>query len=281
MGSVRRPRLGEDGEFSRLVPSLSVRYAFDVYHEDPTRPRDVQLLEYTLHLRGDRAAAEGVLRARFGEPLPVVERYEHQNGTVSTTEYGAYHPFYVTDSRRGDFTLEWFATVPRFAVPEPDAQLRRAWLAELHARLKTARSVDEIDAFCRAAPAAVGIEVVGVLNNSLNPVSSFQFPLPDARDYWVRFVPPVGALVLVEAFDLGPAVGVSTDVHLSSWRIQRRGARRPPTTGALDHWEVHAHLTKWPSGPRVPDAASGPSTPYGIGEADEVRSLSVQPRFFE
>src|SRR5687767_4870761 len=64
MGFLVRPRLGEAGEFSKLVPRLSVRYAWDRYHQDPTRRRDVELLEHTVRLRIDRARVERALGER-------------------------------------------------------------------------------------------------------------------------------------------------------------------------------------------------------------------------
>lgn len=123
-----------------------------------------------------------------------------------------------------------------------------------------------------------GIEIVGTLNSSLNPVAEFKFPSPDARDYWIRFVPPVGASTLVEAFGWDPAVGVSYDVHMSSWHIERRGARGRPVSGALHHWAVDAHLAGRPSGPPEPEA-DGPCTPMRVGQGDEVTRLALQPRF--
>lgn len=278
MGFLSRPRLGQGGEFSPLVPRLSITYAWDRYHVDPTRRRDVELTEYTLHLRADRPAVERVLHERCGEPRIVADSLRHPSGSLSTTSYAAFHPFYVADSMPGTIMLRWFAAVPGFAIPEPDDEMRRVWLIDLSARIEAAHSVDEIDAFCRSAPQPVGIEAVGTLNSTLNPSAAFTFPSPDARDYWIRFVPPVAAGMLIEAFGWGRVVGVSYDVHQSSWHVEGRGTRGRPVSGALHHWEIHAHLAGRPTGPPEPEASPGPSTPLGIGHGDEVTDVAIQPR---
>lgn len=279
MGLLSRPRIGESGEFSPLIPRLSITYAWDRYHEDPTRRRDVELVVYTLHLRAARTTVERVLHDRFGRPRNVVDTIQHPSGSVSTTSYAAFHPFYLADCGHGIILLRWFAHVPGFAIPKPDDEMRGDWLADLSARIDRGHSVDEIDAFCRCVPQAVGIEIVGTLSSRLNPATEFTFPVADARDYWIRFVPPVGASTLVEAFGWEPAVGVSYDVHQSSWHIERCGTRGRPVSGALSHWQVTAHLAGRPTGAPEPEAGGpGPFTPMRIGPGDEVTGLAVQPR---
>ena len=277
MGFLSRPAIGAAGEFSSLIPRLSVRYAWDSHHEEPTRPRDVRLLEYTLHLRGDRAAVERVLLDRFGKP--VVVDGPGAGATAAAAAYTSFHPFYVVDSAVTDVALTWFATVPAFAIPVPDLDARRRWLTDLAAHLATAGTVDEIDSFCRTAPAEVGIEVHGSRNQGLNPYAEFDFPLADTRDCSLALAPPVPALVLADAFGWAPAVGVSHDVHMSSWHLERRGAGWLPITGALQHWEVVARLVRMPSGPPDPEPARGPSRPLTVAEDDEVADLTIRPRF--
>lgn len=162
--------------------------------------------------------------------------------------------------------------------PQAGRRRRRDWLGDLSARIEGAHRVDEIDAFCRSASRTVGIEIVGTLDSRLSAVAEPTFPTAEGRDYWIRFVPPVGASTLVEAFGWHPAVGVSYDVHKSSWHIERCGARGLPASGALHHWEVDAQLAGWPSGPPESEAGRGPCTPLRIGEGDEVTGLAVRPR---
>jgi hypothetical protein len=257
MGHLMRPRTHFDGgEFSALVPRLSVRYAFDMLHEAPERPRDVRLLEYALHVRGDRRAAEALLAARFGPARHVAS--EHG-------AYAAYHPFYVTDGPAGAFVLEWHAEPPRWAVSVPGAAMRTAWLEGLRDRIAAARTVDEIEAYCRPAAASAGVELTGTLNTGLNPYAEVAFPHADTRDYHLRFRPPVGAQHLAAVFGWLPAVGHAGDVHMSRWEIQRRGEGWYPIGGALQHWEIRAVLDRRPSGDRLEDA--------------EVVTLSIGPRF--
>jgi hypothetical protein len=272
-GFLFRPRLGDRGEHSPLIPRLTIRYAWDMHHQDPTRPRDVELLECRLQVRGDLAEVETAVLDRFGPSRQVVE-----HGQQGSTTWAASPPLYVADGHPGLVQVAWFAATPRFAVPEPDAAARQAWLAELAAVAQGARSVDEVDGFCRAAPPGVGIHVTGPLNQRLNPYAEFTFPLEDARDHWIRFVPPVNASALATAFGWSPAVAVSHDVHMASWHLQQRGAGWRPITGALQHWEVEARLTTAPSGP--PDAGfAGPNGARAVGAADEVATLALRPRF--
>lgn len=271
MGMLQRPRDWRDpkAEFTALVPRLSVDYWFDMYHETPTRPRDVGLETYTLVVRGDAAVAEQILRDKLGPPRILVR---------GSARSAAFHPFYVTrDPQESDrFQLSWYAEVPRFAIPEPDPQLRAAWLRELARRIATARSVDEVDAFCKVAPADAGIEVVGTQNRTANPRGR---PTLDPRDYWIKFVPPLRATVLADAFEWGAIVGVSTDVHLASWHIERRGDSWLPTTGATAQWEVRASFARIPSGGMAQLGGGSRRTAREVADEDELYSLSIGPRF--
>jgi hypothetical protein len=268
MGWLSRPR-DPRGEFTALVPRLHVQYWFDRYHQDPTRPRDVGLETFTLEVRGDPAHAEQILRDQLGAPRAVAD---------GTTRYAAFHPFYVArDPAVPDrFRLSWYAEVPRFAIPEPDPRARAAWLRELARRIATGHSVDQIDALCRAAPADAGIEIVGTLNRTAN---SYGLPAKDPRDYWIKFVPPVRATLLADAFSWGPIVGVSHDVHSASWHIERRDDTWYPTSGGAAQWQLEAGFTQYPSG--------GPSKRRGVhlsgavevDAADEIGSLAIRPRF--
>jgi hypothetical protein len=276
-GFLRRPSEHRRGHLSPLVESLWIRYAFDWYHSDPTRPRDVQLLEYSVVIRCDRAVVESVLAQRFGPPHPVVDDQEVQ-GKRAPRKYASYHPFYIDQSDAPRTILTWHAEVPRFAIPVPDPEVRRAWLGELRRRIETATTVDELDAFCKATMTGAGIEITGTLNRTFNRYAEFKSPSTDGRDYWIRFQPPLPARLLVDVFDWTPAVGVSHDVHMSSWHVERRGDGWRPLGGAHLHWEIDARLSAWPSGP--PETGARFARPArGIGDSDEVTTLAVQPRF--
>ena len=267
MGSLHRPR--EDGEFTALVPRLDVRYRFDMYHENPSRPRDVRLERFTLEVRGDAAIAEQILREELGSPRTVVD---------GATRYAAFHPFYVArePGAADRFRISWYAEVPRFAIPEPDPQARAAWLRDLARTIAAAHSVDEVDAFCRSAPAAAGIEIVGTLNRTANPYGR---PTKDPRDYWIRLVPPVRATVVATAFGWGPIVGVSHDVHMSSWHVERSGDTWLPTSGAATQWQIKATFTNSPSGGPAKHGGAGPFGGRAVGVDDELHSLAIEPRF--
>jgi hypothetical protein len=267
LGFLDRP-VGGKGEFSSLVPRLGVTYAWDMYHQDPTRQRDVSITEVWLEIRGDPHEAEQVLREHFGAPRTIME---------NTTAYAGFHPFYLQlgSADKGTFRLSWYAEMPRFAIPEPDPAKRAAWLRTFEHRLATAKSVDEVAAFCKTAPPDAGIKITGTLNTDANP---YGLPANDGRDYWIQFVPPVSATVLADAFHWTPAVGVTHDVHHSSWHLERRDDTWLPITGADSQWQVEAALTASPR-----DTSTRARSPsfggYAIGEHDEVGALAVQPRF--
>jgi len=260
-----------------VVEQLSLSYAWDMYHQDPTRPRDVRLVKYELTIRTERSDVERILQQAIGMPRFVVDSLVIR-GTTHTSEYAVYHPFYVRSNYAGMPMLSWHAEVPRFAMHVPEPDRRRAWLADLRQCCDGASSIDEIDALCRAAPIDAGIEITGTLNNSFNSYASFKSPTGDARDYHITFAPPVNALLLAEVFGWTSPVGSSHDVHMSSWQIERRGDHWAPISGTHQHWEVHAHLEHGPSGAAEPDS-HGPSSSCGLGDADEVGGLSIRPRF--
>jgi hypothetical protein len=268
IGWLDRPR-DASGEFTPLVPRLHIRYRFDMYHQSPTQPRDVGLEMFRLVVRGDPAIPDQILRTAIGSPRTVVD---------GGTSYSAFHPFYVSrDPGITDrFQITWYAEVPRFAIPEPDPQARAAWLRALAHRISTAQSIDEVDAFCRAAPAAAGIEIIGTLNRTAN---QYGRPAKDPRDYWIKLVPPARAKLVADAFGWGPVVGVSHDVHMSSWHIERRADTWLPTSGANAQWEIRASFTERPSGDAVKRAGSGPFDAHAVGADDELRSLAIAPRF--
>lgn len=272
LGSIVRPRHGEP-EFSKLVPSLVAVYNFDLYHEDPARPRDVQLTALSLEIRGDPAEAERILRDRFGAPRAVTETIEGK--PIAT--YAAFHPFYLHryPGVADRFQLAWYAEVPRWAIPEPDPKARLAWLRQLHHRIATAHSIDEIAAFCRAAPPAAGIQITGTLDTKANPYGR---PAKDGRDYWIELYPPVRAKLLADVFGWTPAVGVSHGVHRSSWHLERRDGDWLPISGADAQWEIGAYLTSGPTGAFVP-AGKRHDGALELGDEDEVGRLVVEPRF--
>jgi hypothetical protein len=268
MGWLRRPR-DAGGEFTALVPRLDVNYWFDMYHENPSRPRDVGLETFTLEVRGDAGIAAQILRAEIGAPSTVLD---------GATSYAAFHPFYVArvPGVTDRFRISWYAEVPRFAIPEPDPEARAAWLGALARQIAAARSVDEVDVFCRAAPAAAGIEIVGTLNRTANP---YGLPAKDPRDYWIKFVPPVRATVVAAAFGWGPIVGVSHDVHMSSWHVERLADTWLPITGADTQWQVSASFTGHPSGERAQRGGPGRAPARAVAAEDELGSLAIEPRF--
>jgi hypothetical protein len=164
--------------------------------------------------------------------------------------------------------------VPRFAIPEPDPAKRVAWLRKFEHRLATAKSVDEIDAFCKAAPSDAGIQIEGTRQLSENPDGSTK----DTRDYEIRFVPPVSAIALADVFHWSPAVGVTFDVHMVSWYLERRDGDSLPIAGADSQWRVEAALTGWPKDTTTKPARRPQQGGYLISKGDEVNWLVVKPR---
>jgi hypothetical protein len=273
MGFLDRPR-GSKGEFSTLVPRLSVRYGWDMYHQDPTRPRDVSITELRLEIRGDPHDAEQVLRDHFGAPRTVVDKTDATSGV----SYAAFDPFYLAldPGNAGTFQLLWYATMPRFAIPDPDPAKRVAWLKSFEQRLATAKSVDEINMFCQAAPPDAGIKITGTLNTTAN---SYGLPAKDGRDFWIELYPPVRATVLADAFHWSPVIAVSHDVHMSSWHLERRDGNWLPLTGADTQWEIEASLTEHPHDSTAIKKRSAAEGAHPIAADDEISHFAIRPRF--
>jgi len=270
MGSLWRPRPqdGDERDFTPLIRRLYVGYDFDMDHDDASRPRDVGLLECSMYLYGRPDAAEAVLAAAFGAPRYI----EGEHG--SRAEYGS---FYIRSSSEDAFTLEWHRYRPRWAIPVPDAAARTRWLEGLRDRIAVARTVDEIEAYCRPGAQSLGVSVRGTMNTGLNRYAEFTFPHDDTRGFSLGFEPPVGAQHFAEVFGWMPAVGQSPDAHMSMWYIWRRGEAWYPISGALQHWELRAELNGWPGGVRVGE--HGPSPLITLGDQNEVLGLTIEPRF--
>jgi hypothetical protein len=258
LGYVMLP-VDDDQPLSRAVAWISIEYAWDRYHQHPLRSiaelRRAQLLSYTVGLTVDASACRARLEQRFGAP----GRVKHDD-----REYSRFGPFFLY-SRAGDsFSLSWYARTPDWAV-RADDDARLAWIRQLIAALSSAATGHEVDAVVGGAPAEAGVVRSGL----------------EASDDRISFElkPPMRAQELVAAFGWANTIGMSRDVHMSSWTIaevigadEYRLQTRAPRHGC---WSVEAFLVRRPTGGACPECRAGGIGQHRLGEGDAVRSVRL------
>lgn len=218
--------------------SLAARFAWDVHHEEPVADGGElarrALLSFQLGLGAGRARCEVLLAGRHGEVENVAGR----------RRYGC---FFVDANDDEQFTLEWYATVPDWALRTADPFARRSALLELAERLRTAGDEAALAAALTSVPAASGLATSGL----------------GARE--LVAAPPLGADEVVAAFGISaPAFAESEGIYLAGWHLRA-------TLGA---WTVRAYLDGTPSGPDDPTRSPGPIGRRLLGSGDTVRHLS-------
>ena len=143
--------------------------------------------------------------------------------------------------------------------------VREEFLLHLAAAVRSAANVADIVRATSSTPARSGITFTGSTGSRV----SFEL------------APPISALELARIFGVANAIGESTDVHMSSWRIKSvtGGGEAGPVTAPppLGRWKLNASLTARPTGGDLPDHRGGPIGRQQLGSADVVRFVSVGP----
>jgi hypothetical protein len=250
--------------FTDLVARLSVTLHFDMYHGNPYRLDGHRLLAYELGFDEGMDRIVALLEARFGKARQCV-RFKGPPPTLSH----AFQPFYVTPYQGASFHFAWFDRVPRWALPEVDADEREGFLVSLREHLLVAPVGADLARFDRPPPRA-GIRIEHW--NERTP----------GRD--VVFEPPISAERLCQLWEWELALAASHDVHQSSWAIElcvgeaKKGPAtvldtREPRFGA---WSVRAHLAHRPSGKAFEAGHLAPV--YALVHTEvEVTSVSFVP----
>jgi hypothetical protein len=228
-------------DLSAAVNGVSADYEWDPYHERPVASAEAlaqrHLSRYTVRFAAGRLACETALRDVHGPPIPVAGRRR-------------YGPFFVGGDGE-PFILEWFATIPDWAMPPADAAARIRTVEQLAARVTCASSDLELAAALADIPADAGI--------TGSPTG-------------LRFQPPMPAADLARALGFPTAVGQTIDVHMSSWTLVTVVGNRTARPH-LGGWRVDARLDGQASGGDVPGAHAPAALVAFLGARDVVSSV--------
>ena len=240
-----------------LVQSVSVTYAWDIYHENPidslARLRACRVLDFSARLTAGRSVVEAGLCARFGPPRQRAGRR-------------AYDRWLVSDDSGEGCALAFYTKLPDWAVDAADPAARASFLRELVAVIGAADRLDAVERAVRSAAPAAGV----ALSSG-----------PTALDASValELVPPIRAVDLAAALGWDNAIGESRDVHMSMWTIrivtgatQYGPSTEPPSYGA---WNFVASLEPRASGGPVPGHPGGPVGRQRLGPTDVVRYVRI------
>jgi hypothetical protein len=251
--------------FTDLVAHLTVSLHFDMYHDNPYRLEGRGLQNYELRFDEGMDRVVALLEAQLGKARQCV-RFKGPPPTLCHV----FHPFYVTPYKDRSFHLAWFDSVPRWALPDVDADERDRFLWSLREKLLVL-PVDADWAKFDQPPQGAGLRI-----ERWNE---------DRPGRTVVFEPPMSADRLCQLWEWELPVAASHDLHQSSWAIElcvgdaKEGPdtvldTRQPRFGA---WSVDARLAGRPSEKKGLEA--GHLAPvYDLVHTDvEVRSVSFEP----
>lgn len=235
-----------------ILVSLSVTYPWDMHHVAPPSSvadlRSQSVSSVTVRFARGRSEIEAKLRGRFGMPRDVPNHRAYERWFVSTAP------------EEGEAcSLTHHDRLPDWALDAPDVSARETFLVALTAALRDATSVADVERAASSPPVGSGIVFKGTSSKRV----SFEL------------APPIAALEMVRILGLEGAIGESTDVHMSSWKIklvvgatERGSATAYPTFG---RGTLEASLTTRPTGGAVPGHQAGPKGHERLAAADLVR----------
>lgn len=244
-GQLSIPELDAAEPANRLVHGLSVRALFSALApvHDVADLVDQRYGWFGLRLRTGGDEVEQWLEERWERPHRVVAQ-----PSAPASPYAHYGAHWLL--QRGEDAalgpdacrLEWHLELPEWALPETSVAVTLAFVAELHALLRTGLPYEGWSRFASRPPERSGIEVHGPLDGKLDG----------------RFVREEVRLVLrpsLAALELAPALGIVEPMATRSgaaWHLHE--ARLPGLT--VGGWVVDAALAAPPKGPRLaPDKA--------------------------
>lgn len=262
-----------------LVKRLELRFLCDPYHYSPGSLADRlgsrPISSYLASLIVPRAEVERRLRAKLGTPRVTTQRDASGNET-SCQAFGEVWRFFLRDAPDGALWIEYGASTPEYAVQERNPSVLHDFLRALPTTVASLSTAEDWKAFSARIPLETGIR-------------ASHFDLAAAPEGSCSFIdleihPPLDAKSLAELWRLASAFGVTTDVHMSSWRLAVRVERRLESGDSyrtfaspmFGRYRVEAVLVGRPtasagySGERF-----GPSTAYDLAHAEgSVRGIS-------
>jgi hypothetical protein len=258
MGYLQRPAAPTPrGTLRADVARLGARFAWDMHHERPERPRDMRLRSFWLVLDLGHATVAKLLGQRHGAGHVI----DTKDGPI--VEYGQW--FYLRMQPDGAAQLTWEAERPEWALPAVAPDTREHLLVALFDRLVCDTTIDPIHAAIEPLVGAAGAELLRWNAGQLD----------------LTFRPGLPLATLTTVFRWDQPVASSSDVHMSSWRVY---PHRPTTSWSEPHvgpWWIEARLDGWPrgdNGAELPQIGrAGPSPLYDVrGCTNTVIGLTVR-----
>jgi uncharacterized protein (TIGR02996 family) len=264
MGFFRVPNMlvDESGSpASALITSLSIRYRWDMYHEEPkTHFRQIEHSGYesfAIAFAGDGDLIDDWLGRRFGPPREAMEAQTHPEVPAGTYRiHGAHWLF--RESGDGGGYLRWESRLPDWALPPTDTRAALRFLNELAHLLREDCTHDRLVEFASRPPPRSGVVVRGPLNRS---------------DFWLLLEPQLTALEVAHALEIAGPIGWSGDVHMSSWSVIEKDSPSRLGYPSYGRWVIDVGLDRWPSGRDV----EGRYASQHLAPEDKARSICVRP----
>ncbi|HSK02274.1 MAG TPA: hypothetical protein VK932_13575 [Kofleriaceae bacterium] len=227
------------------VTHLEASFYFDMYHERPERPREMQLRSLALDLDTGHATLARMLERRFGRGRTVAR------GDVVHAEHGAW--FYLSANPDASARLQWEHVRPEWALPPVAPSSREEILATVVDRVVYETTEGPLAAAIEPLAAAAGAAVTRLISGGLA----------------IDFRPGLPLAMVVAAFRWEEPIAWSGDVHRSSWAVAPRSAvQSRPWLPILGCWQIEAQLDGWPRGPgraQLPELdVFGPSPSYDL-----------------
>jgi hypothetical protein len=245
MGMVMRYESMRERGRVRAGVDLVARFAWDMHHQEPTRPRDMQLDSLELGLDAGYVTVDELLAQQYGPGRAIDAR----------REYGAW--FYVSARGGGSTTLAWSRERPAWALPAVTPAAQRAFLAALTEQLAAHRTVDPIVAALSPLAPSVGAEIWEC-----------------AREHrGIRFRPSIPLPEVADALQIIDPVSHTTSNYMDSWEVVPLADTTQPRPPQLRFasWRLAVKLERGPQGEKL--RPFGMASLYAVGAADRVERI--------
>lgn len=245
---------------SPLISSVSIRYRWDMYHEDAkthfSQIEHTGYEDFSISFFADGDLIENWLRSRFGPPREAVE--PSSDAEFPATSFSVYGHWLFREWGNGGGFLRWESRLPDWALAPTDKNVALRFLHELAQLLRRDPIHAEIVEFASRPPPRSGLVVRGPMNRN---------------DFWFILEPKLTAFDVAHALEISSPIGTSGDVHMSSWSIQEQNSRTRLGYPQYGNWVIEVNLDGWPSGGEV----EGRYAAKHLSAKDRVHSLCIRP----
>ena len=225
-GLVTRPEPASQrrGGVRNDITYLSAKFRWDMHHQDPRRPRDMQLQSFVLDVDTGHVTVARLLDQQFGSGRSV------GTGEAMHVEYGTW--FYLQSRPDASARLAWEHARPEWALDPIAPEARESFLTALIDRLICDTTIASLVAALEPQLAGAGAE----LHQQGGSIE-------------IAFRPGLPLGLVVESFHWEMPVASSGDVHMSSWQVAPFSVtHEPPWRPVVGRWRIEAYLDGWPRG---------------------------------